>query len=82
MADSGMVAIASLVSPTRHDRALARELHQAAGLKFLEVYVNTPLEVCEARDPKGLYARARAGKLLRLHRRLGAVRGRRSSPTC
>ena len=64
MADSGMVAIASLVSPTRHDRALARELHQAAGLKFLEVYVNTPLEVCEARDPKGLYARARAGKLL------------------
>jgi bifunctional enzyme CysN/CysC len=63
MADSGMVAIASLVSPTRHDRALARELHQAAGLKFLEVYVNTPLEVCEARDPKGLYARARAGKL-------------------
>src|SRR5829696_5765737 len=64
MADSGMVAIASLVSPTRHDRALARELHKAAGLKFLEVYVNTPLEVCEARDPKGLYARARAGKLL------------------
>ena len=64
MADAGMVAIASLVSPTRHDRALARELHQAAGLKFLEVYVNTPLEVAEARDPKGLYARARAGKLL------------------
>jgi bifunctional enzyme CysN/CysC len=59
-----MVAIASLVSPAHHDRALARELHEAARLQFLEVYVDTPLEVCEARDPKGLYARARAGKLL------------------
>ena len=64
MADSGMVAIASLVSPAHHDRALARELHEAAGLPFLEVYVDTPVEVCEQRDPKGLYARARAGKLL------------------
>jgi bifunctional enzyme CysN/CysC len=64
MADAGMVAIASLVSPAHHDRALARELHEAARLQFLEVYVDTPLEVCEARDPKGLYARARAGKLL------------------
>ena len=63
MADAGMVAIASLVSPAHHDRALARELHAAARLPFLEVYVDTPLEVCEARDPKGLYARARAGKL-------------------
>ena len=63
MADSGMVAIASLVSPAHHDRALARELHQAAGLRFIEVYVDTPAEICEARDPKGLYARARAGKL-------------------
>jgi bifunctional enzyme CysN/CysC len=64
MADAGMVSIASLVSPAHHDRALARELHQAAGLPFLEVYVDTPVEVCEQRDPKGLYARARAGKLL------------------
>ena len=64
MADSGMVAIASLVSPAHHDRALARELHEAAGLPFLEVYVDTPVEICEQRDPKGLYARARAGKLL------------------
>src|SRR6185503_5500083 len=64
MADSGMVAIASLVSPAHHDRALARELHAAAGLPFLEVYVDTPVEICEQRDPKGLYARARAGKLL------------------
>ena len=64
MADSGMVSIASLVSPAHHDRALARDLHEAAGLPFLEVYVDTPVEICEQRDPKGLYARARAGKLL------------------
>ena len=63
MADAGIVAIASLVSPAHHDRALARELHQAAGLRFIEVYVDTPVEICEQRDPKGLYARARAGKL-------------------
>jgi bifunctional enzyme CysN/CysC len=64
MADAGMVSIASLVSPAHHDRALARDLHAAAGLPFLEVYVDTPVEICEQRDPKGLYARARAGKLL------------------
>jgi bifunctional enzyme CysN/CysC len=64
MADAGMVAIASLVSPAHHDRALARDLHAAARLPFLEVYVDTPVEICEQRDPKGLYARARAGKLL------------------
>jgi bifunctional enzyme CysN/CysC len=63
MADAGMVAIASLVSPAHHDRALARELHDAAGLPFLEVYVDTPAEIAEQRDPKGLYARARAGKV-------------------
>jgi bifunctional enzyme CysN/CysC len=63
MADAGMVAIASLVSPAHHDRALARELHEAARLQVLEVYVDTPLEVCEARDPKGLYAKCRAGQL-------------------
>jgi bifunctional enzyme CysN/CysC len=63
MADAGMVAIASLVSPAQHDRALARELHDAAALPFLEVYVDTPVEVAEKRDPRGLYARARAGKL-------------------
>ena len=81
MADAGMVAIASLVSPAHHDRALARELHEAAGLPFLEVYVDTPVEVAEKRDPKGLYARARAGKLRRLHRRQRALRGARRTPT-
>ena len=60
-ADAGVVAIVCLISPYRSDRALAREAH--AGLPFLEVFVDTPLDVCEARDPKGLYARARAGEI-------------------
>lgn len=63
LADAGVVAIAALVSPYRNARELARELHEAEGLRFLEVYVDTPLDVCEQRDPKGLYARARAGEL-------------------
>ena len=63
MADAGAVAIVSLVSPFAADRALARELHEAARVPFVEVYVDTPVEVCEQRDPKGLYARARAGEL-------------------
>ena len=62
-ADAGVVAIVSVVSPYALARAFARELHEREGLRFIEVYVNTPLEVCEARDPKGLYARARAGHL-------------------
>jgi adenylyl-sulfate kinase len=62
-ADAGLVAIASVVSPYAAARAFARELHERERLRFIEVFVNTPLEVCEARDPKGLYARARAGEL-------------------
>ena len=63
MADAGVVAVVSLVSPLRRDREVARLLHEAAGLPFVEVHVDTPLEECERRDPKGLYARARAGDL-------------------
>jgi bifunctional enzyme CysN/CysC len=63
MADAGTVAIVSLISPFAADRALARELHEAARVPFIEVYVDTPVEVCEQRDPKGLYARARAGEV-------------------
>ena len=63
LADAGMVAVVSLVSPMAADRKLARELHDAAGLDFHEVYVSTSAEECERRDPKGLYAKARAGKL-------------------
>src|SRR4051794_20574196 len=63
MADAGVVALASLVSPRAVDRAEARDVHSRAGLPFLEVWVSTPLEECERRDPKGLYARARAGEI-------------------
>ena len=62
-ADAGVVALVSLVSPFAADRRLAREIHEAHDLRFLEVYVDTPPEVCAERDPKGLYARARAGEL-------------------
>src|SRR4051795_12306711 len=62
-ADAGAVALVSLVSPFRDDRLAARRLHEAAGLEFFEVFVDTPVEECARRDPKGLYARARAGRL-------------------
>lgn len=62
-ADAGVVAIASFISPYRADRARVRALHEDAGLPFIEVYIDTPLEVCEARDPKGLYKKARAGEI-------------------
>jgi adenylyl-sulfate kinase len=62
-ADAGLVALVSLVSPHATDRARARELHEADGLPFIEVYVSTPAAECERRDPKGLWARARAGEL-------------------
>jgi adenylyl-sulfate kinase len=61
LGDAGVVAIAALVSPTRAERDGVRALHPAG--RFLEVHVATALDVCEARDVKGLYARARAGEL-------------------
>jgi adenylyl-sulfate kinase len=63
MADAGVTALASLVSPFRADREAARAAHDARDLRFLEVWVSTPLEECERRDTKGLYAKARAGEL-------------------
>jgi bifunctional enzyme CysN/CysC len=63
LADAGVVALASLVSPLKSDREIARTLSEAAKLPFIEVYVATSLSECEKRDPKGLYARARAGEL-------------------
>lgn len=60
-ADAGLIAITSLISPYRADREAARA---AAGAeRFLEVFVDAPLEVCERRDPKRLYRRARAGEI-------------------
>ena len=63
LAEAGVVAIVSLVSPYREDRQRVRATHEDAGLGFHEIFVDTPLEICEARDPKGLYARARAGRI-------------------
>lgn len=63
LADAGVVALASLVSPLKSDRETARALNDAAKLPFIEVHVSTSLEECEKRDPKGLYARARKGEL-------------------
>lgn len=62
-ADSGTIAVLSLISPLAADRDGVRRAHVDAELPFLEVYVDTPLEECERRDPKGLYARARAGEI-------------------
>ncbi|MDX8152513.1 adenylyl-sulfate kinase [Patulibacter brassicae] len=62
-ADAGGVAVASLVSPFREDRWWVRALHAAAALPFVEVFVDTPLEECRRRDPKGLYARSTNGGL-------------------
>src|SRR5215218_9878668 len=63
LADTGNVAIVALVSPMAADRAYARELHEQADLRFVEAWVDTPLEECERRDPAGLYRRAWAGEL-------------------
>ena len=62
-ADAGVVALVPLISPYRADRELVRALHVEAGVPFLEVFVDTPIELCEQRDPKGLYAKARAGEI-------------------
>jgi bifunctional enzyme CysN/CysC len=62
-ADAGVVALVPLVSPYRAARDRARAAHDGAGLPFIEVFVDTPIELCEARDPKGLYRKARAGEI-------------------
>jgi bifunctional enzyme CysN/CysC len=62
-ADAGVIALVPVISPYRADREQARSTHRGMGLPFFEVFVDTPIEVCETRDPKGLYAKARAGEL-------------------
>jgi bifunctional enzyme CysN/CysC len=59
--DAGLIVLTSFISPFRSERNLARELLDAG--EFIEIFVNTPLEVCEQRDPKGLYKKARGGEL-------------------
>ena len=63
MADAGLVVLVPVISPYAADRALVRASHETMGARFLEVHVDAPLEVCEERDPKGLYRKARAGTL-------------------
>ncbi len=63
LADAGTVALVSLVSPYAADRELARKICDERDIDFIEVFVNTPLEECERRDPKGLYAKARSGEI-------------------
>ncbi len=62
MVDAGLIVIVSFISPFRSEREMARALVEEG--EFVEVHVDTPLEVCEARDPKGLYAKARSGDLV------------------
>ena len=62
-ADAGCVTLSSFISPYTRDRDNARKFHEDDGLKFFEVFVDTPIEVCEERDPKGLYKKARAGEI-------------------
>ncbi|TGD74703.1 adenylyl-sulfate kinase [Mangrovimicrobium sediminis] len=61
--DSGQIVLSSFVSPYRADRDAVRELHDAAGMDFIEVFVDCSLEAAESRDPKGLYKKARAGEI-------------------
>lgn len=62
-ADAGALCLTAFISPYRADRAVARQLHDAGGFAFVEVFIDAPLAVVEARDPKGLYKKARAGEI-------------------
>src|SRR5882724_8676537 len=62
-ADAGAVVITAFISPYRMDRRRAREIALEGNAEFIEVFVDAPLEVCEARDPKNLYKKARAGEI-------------------
>lgn len=61
MAEAGLIVLVALISPFQNERKIAREI--AGDINFIETYISTPLEICEARDVKGLYVQARAGKI-------------------
>ncbi len=61
--DAGVISLSSFISPYRADRDAVRALHEAAGMEFIEIFVDCSLEEAEARDPKGLYKKARAGEI-------------------
>merc|ERR1711862_184573 len=62
-AEAGAIVIAGLISPYAADRQYAREVHLNASLPFMEVFIDAPLSMVEARDPKGLYKKVREGKI-------------------
>jgi adenylylsulfate kinase len=59
-ADAGVLTLTSFISPYRKDRDQVRKIHEEAGMAFIEIFVDVPIEECEKRDPKGLYKKARA----------------------
>lgn len=61
--DAGQIALSSFISPYRADRDQVRALHEEAGMEFIEIFVDCSLQEAEARDPKGLYKKARAGEI-------------------
>lgn len=61
MSDAGIITLVSFISPYAADREKAKAIHQSSDIPFFEVYISTPLEICEQRDPKGLYEKARKG---------------------
>ncbi len=63
MAEAGLIVICALISPFAADRHMVRESCEKSAIPFMEVFINAPLEVCEQRDPKHLYQRARAGAI-------------------
>lgn len=63
MADAGLVVLVPVIAPYDAGRKRVRADHEKAGLGYIEVFVDTPIEVCQERDPKGLYARARDGEI-------------------
>jgi bifunctional enzyme CysN/CysC len=63
LADSGQIVLVPAISPLAEHREMARKVHANAGFDFVEVFCDTPLAECEKRDPKGLYAKARAGEI-------------------
>ena len=63
LADSGQVVLVPAISPLAEHRELARTVADEAGVEFFEVFCDTPLDDCERRDPKGLYAKARSGEI-------------------
>ena len=77
MVDAGLIVLASFISPFRAERRMARALLDEG--EFIEIFVDTPLAVAEARDPKGLYKKARAGRSEELHRHRLPLRAARES---